>query len=1205
MGPMDNKNQTTVPPQSKSASKSEIKGNFTHLHLHTSYSMLDGAIRIPDLMKHCKKHGMSSVAMTDHGNMFGAIEFYKAAMKEGVKPIIGNEMYVAPGGRKGTREIEKLADGNNYHLVLLASNQTGYSNLIKLTSRSYTEGFYRKPRIDYDLLAEHSEGLICLTACLGGEVQRKLVLEKNDEAHNLAGKLQDIFGKDRFFLEIQNHNIPEEDVVARGNLEIARRSGMPLALTNDSHFLTREDHMAQDILLRINSKKSIDDDLPFAFTPDFYVKPPEEMAMLFPEIPEAYHNTARIAEMVDLNFEFGNPLLPKFDVPENHSLDSYLKELSIQGLKRRYNDNLTKEIQERFEFEYGVITKMDFSGYFLIVQDFINWAKNQGIPVGPGRGSAAGSIVAYALGITDIDPLKYDLLFERFLNPDRNEMPDIDIDFCTEGREEVINYAREKYGEDKVGMIVTYGTMAAKACLKDVARVLNIPFDEANQISKKFPDVLNISLDEALESSRELREYSEKGDIQRKLFAVARALEGNARQTGIHAAGVVVAPAPLEELVPLATVNPRAGGSGQRVIVTQYDKGALEDVGLVKMDFLGLRNLTVINNAIKNISKRLDVDLDMATIGLDDKKSYKLLHQGDVKGVFQLESSPGMREFVLRMKPTKFEEIIALIALFRPGPLQSGMADSYIMRKNGKERVVYAHKDLESILKDTYGVIVYQEQVMLISRVIGGFTPGESDALRKAMGKKILEKMEQMRVKFVDGAVAQNYNQKFAEDIYDKMAEFASYGFNKSHSAAYALIVYQTAYLKANYPTDYMCAVLDSEIEKTEKLVPYINACKEMGIKLLGPDINESGLNFTCIEDGVIRFGLGGVKNVGSQAVVSIVKEREELKKNKYDSFFDLMENVDLKQCNRRTLESLIHAGAFNSLNYTRKALIEGVELGIQHGQRTQKDKIAGQTSLFGDMGATGGEVEPIPRGEHVTEYTESDILKNEKDVLGFYFSGHPLARYERTLRKIKAVSIERLVQIKSGSKVEIAGVISEFSIRLTKAGKEMSRCVLEDMTGRLNCTVFPSSFEKIRGDLKNDAIVLLKGTLEKNEETGTPQLLVNGLTPINEETLDDKLEKSLHLKLNMTQMDKAVVSQLQTILRSSSGTLQVFFHLVPEQNDEPTAADTTNDNYRVIRAHDSFSVNLNQDMLSRLGSLNEITGIYLSVGDQYRRLPA
>jgi len=1168
------------------------KKKFTHLHLHTSYSLLDGAIRIPDLMKHVKSLGMDSVAMTDHGNMFGTVEFYKAAMKEGVKPIIGCEFYVSPGSRKEKQHLEKLADGNNYHLILLAQNTRGYANLIHLASRSYTEGFYRKPRIDYELLSEHSEGLICLTACLGGEVQRKVLTGRQDEAARLAGKLQEMFGPDRFFLEIQNHGLPEEMQVARGNLEIARKNNIKIALTNDSHFLRKEDQAAQDILLRINQKKTIEDPLQFAFNQEFYVKSPEEMALLFPELPDAMENTARIAEMIDLSFQFGNPLLPRFDVPPGETLESYMKALALEGLKKRYV-TLTPQIMERFEFEYMTIEKMDFAGYFLIVQDFINYAKKMKIPVGPGRGSAAGSIISYALGITDIDPLKYDLLFERFLNPDRKEMPDIDVDFCAVRREEVINYVQDKYGRDRVGQIITYGTMAAKACLKDVARVLNIPFDEANSISKKFPDVLNISIDEALKTSGDLREYSDKGDIQKKLFAVAKTLEGNSRHTGVHAAGVVIAPAPLEDIVPLATVASKTGEkNAERILVTQYDMTALSDVGLVKMDFLGLRNLTVLDNALQEIKKRHNLDIDLYTLPLDDAKTYKLLHKGDVKGVFQLESSSGMREFVIRLKPERFEDLIALIALFRPGPLQSGMAESYINRKKGTEKLEYPHRDLEEILKDTYGVIVYQEQVMLISRKIGGFTPGESDALRKAMGKKIKEKMAEMRIKFIAGARAKNYPEKFPEEIYDQMAKFAEYGFNKSHSTAYALIVYQTAYMKANYPTEYMKAVLDSEISKTEDLVPYINACREMGIKILGPDINLSDGTFKVMEDGVIRYGLYGIKNVGEQAVDSILETRKS--QGPFKSFFHFMENADLRLCNRRMIESLIHAGCFNSLGYTRKALIESLEMAILHAQKSQEDKQSGQASLFGMIEESRDVSEPIPRGANVGEYAEADILRFEKDVLGFYFSGHPLEKYERILKSIKAVPVAALPSRASGSQVEIAGVVSEYSFRPTKTNREMCRLVIEDMTGSVAAIVFPTALEKIKHLLIKDAPLLFKGTLEKKEETGTPQILVDGAQELSRENLEEKLEKSLHLKLDSNTLSNIVVDQLQTILKCFSGPLKVYFHLQASEEKE---------DYRIIRAHDSFNVQLSQDMLARLRKIKEIRGIFLSVGDQYRNV--
>ncbi len=1174
--------------------------SFTHLHLHTSYSLLDGAIRIPDLMNHVKALGMNSVAMTDHGNMFGAIEFYKAAVSGGVKPIIGCEFYVSPGKRTDKQHVEKLADGNNYHLIILAMNSAGYANLIRLASRSYTEGFYRKPRIDYEILEQFSEGLICLTACLGGEVQSRILHNRMSDAEKLAGRLKEIFGPDRFYLEIQNHGLPEEMTAARGNLEISKKLDIPLVLTNDSHFLRKEDQAAQDILLRINQKKTIDDPLQFSFNSEFYVKSPAEMALIFPEVESAFNNTLRIAEMIDLNFNFGNPLLPRFDVPPGDTLESYLRKLALEGLHRRYRE-ITPRIMDRFEFEYSTIVKMDFSGYFLIVQDFINYAKKMNIPVGPGRGSAAGSIISYALGITDIEPLAYDLLFERFLNPDRKEMPDIDVDFCAVRREEVINYVQDKYGRDRVGQIITYGTMAAKACLKDVARVLNIPFDEANQISKKFPDVLNISIQEAVDQSSELKEYSEKGPLQKKLFAVAKTLEGNSRHTGVHAAGVVIAPAPLEEIVPLATVAAKSGEKNSpRVLVTQYDMNALSEVGLVKMDFLGLRNLTVLDNAVREVEKRTGRHIDLLNLPMDDSSAYKLLQRGDVKGVFQLETSPGMREFVIQMKPERFEDLIALIALFRPGPLNSGMALSYLNRKKGKEKLVYPHPDLEEILRDTYGVIIYQEQVMQISRKIGGFTPGQSDALRKAMGKKIKEKMAEMRVKFLTGASEKNYPQKFAEDIYDQMARFAEYGFNKSHSAAYAMIVYRTAFMKANYPTDYMRAVLDSEIEKTEKLVPYINACREMGIKILGPDINASEMNFSFVKEGEIRFGLFAVKNVGSQAVATILEKRRE-QNGKFSSFFQFLEHVDLKLCNRRMLESLIFAGCFTGMNYTRKALIESLDLALQHAHKTQADRETGQNSLFGFMQEETSSMEPIPKGETVAEYNETDLLKNEKEVLGFYFSGHPLTKFDRILRNIKALPVQALPAKESGSKVEIAGIITDFSMRMTRKNKEMCRLTLEDMTGSVEGIVFPTALEACRPMIQKDHPVLVKGTLEKKEETGTPQLLIDSVKMLNRDLLEEKLEKSLHLKINSATMDKIVVDQLQTILKCFNGPLKVYFHLLQNTAVEKNSLNSVKPDYRIIRAHESFNVQLNQDLVQRLKNIREITGIFLSVGDQYR----
>ncbi|MCB1174713.1 MAG: DNA polymerase III subunit alpha [Leptospiraceae bacterium] len=1169
---------------------------FTHLHLHTSYSLLDGAIRIPELMRHVKANGMDAVAMTDHGNMFGAIEFYQAAIKEGVKPIIGCEFYVAPGDMREKRNMEaQIQDGGNYHLVLLAQNETGYRNLIKLASRSYTEGFYRKPRIDYNLLAENNAGLICLTACLGGEVQQHILRERHAEAARLAGHLSEVFGKDRFYLEIQKHGLKEEDVVARANLEIARQHNIPLVVTNDSHFLTQSDQQAQEILLRINQKKNINEELFFSFNEHFYVKNPAEMARLFPELPEAMHNTQKINEMVQLDFTFGNPLLPRFDVPEGYNLQSWLYKLAEEGLKRRYNE-ITPPIRQRFEFEYQVITSMDFPGYFLIVQDFINWAKQNGVPVGPGRGSAAGSIVAYALGITDIDPIRYGLLFERFLNPDRKEMPDIDVDFCAEKREEVIKYVRTKYGADKVGQIITYGRMAAKACLKDVARVLNIGFDEANSISKMFPDKLNIKIGEALETSSELRKYSESGDVQRQLFAVARKLEDNTRHTGIHAAGVVIAPQPLESLVPLATVAKKdENGKTERVPVCQYDMNALTNVGLVKMDFLGLRNLTIIENCLQGIQKRGAKRPDMAALPLDDPKTYQLLQRGDVSGVFQVESG-GMREFVIRMAPERFEEIIAVIALFRPGPLDAGMAESFINRKKGREKVVYPHPDLHDVLADTFGVIVYQEQIMQISRVIGGFTPGEADALRKAMGKKKEDQMAKMKEKFLAGARERGYDVNFANSYYDQMAEFAKYGFNKSHSAAYAFIVYQTAWLKANYPTDYMRAVLDAELGKIDQLVPYINTCREMGIEIMGPDINESEHRFTYIQEGVLRFGMGALKGVGAGAVEAILASRQNLAGGKFKSFFHFTEEVNLKEMNKRTLEALIHAGAFQSLGYTRKTLKASLEMAWSHGQKSQVDKESGQFNLFAGVQNSVSLNDPIPKKEDSLEYSQEELLQLEKEVMGFYFSGHPMDKYRRILEKVHVHTIQMLNQCKHKQNVELACLIQSYQIKLTRKNQEMGRLMLEDMTGSIEATLFPRDYVRNKEQLVSDQPMLIKATVERKDETNTISLLVQSMEPLTQDKLDEKQEKSLHVRFRGGAIQPDSIHKIKHIVQNHRGNLQLFFHLNAGNG-------TMQEQAMVIKAHDSFRVNYTEELRQHLGGIEQIESIYLTIGDRIARL--
>ena len=914
------------------------------------------------------------------------------------------------------------------------------------------------------------------------------------------------------------------------------------------------------------------------------------MQGLLPDLPRAFHNAKRIADMVELDFKFGNPLLPHFEVPEGEDLDSYLYKLAMEGLKKRYQ-TIGPEIQKRFDYEYETIRRMDFSGYFLIVQDFINFAKQRGIPTGPGRGSAAGSIISYALGITDIDPLRYGLLFERFLNPDRKEMPDIDVDFCTERREEVIQYVRDKYGISRVGQIITYGTLSARACLKDVARVLNIPFGEANSISRMFPEVLNISIDDALHSSQELKDYSQKGEVQKKLFQVACTLEGNVRHTGVHAAGIVIAPSPLEELLPMATVSPRTGlKREERVLVSQYDMQSLAEVGLVKMDFLGLRNLSVIHEATENIYKRKKEKVEFNNQEMEDPPTYKLIQSAQLSGIFQLESSPGMSELALRMKPNCFEDLIALIALFRPGPLQSGMADSYVNRKAGREKLRYAHPDLKEILENTYGVILYQEQVMQIAQKIGNLSPSEADGLRKAMGKKMKEKMEEMRKEFVEGAISQGYESRFARELYDQMYQFASYGFNKSHSAAYACIVYQTAYLKAHYPTDYMCAVLNSSIDKTERLVPYINACHSLGIKVLGPDINGSQTNFSVEEEKIIRFGLAGIKNVGSLAVGSLLKEREKQKDKHFHSFFHFIENMDLKLWNRRMLEALNHGGAFLSLGYKRKSLSEAMEIGLSHAQKLQGDRLSGQASLFATGDITEGEKDIVPRDENASEFPATEVLAMEREVLGFYLSGHPLEKYKRKLRNARVPTIEDLARLPGEKQVELAVVISDFSIRLTRSGAEMCRLSVEDMTGHCEAIILPAAFKKFRQELEKGALVFLHAMLERKEETGTPALLVHKLSKLDSELVAERQEKSLHIKLKQSPEKTQVIHQLKTILSASHGPLFVYFHLMNSRDQQIE---------QVIRAHESFRVGYSDELCERLSSIQSVCAVDLSIGDQ------
>ncbi|MCC5816338.1 MAG: DNA polymerase III subunit alpha [Leptospira sp.] len=1158
--------------------------DFAHLHLHTTYSMLDGAIRIPDLVKKVKASGMTSVAMTDHGNMYGAIEFYNQAKKEGIKPILGCEFYVTPSRNK-EEELEQIADGGAYHLILLVKNEIGYKNIIKLASRSFTEGFYRKARIDYDLLDKHSEGLVCLTACLAGEVNKKILEGKEDQSFQLAGKLNEMFRKEDFYLEIQNHGIPEQAIVARKVLEFSKRMGIKPILTNDSHFLNKDDQEAQNILLRIGMQKKIDDEMRLGFNSEFYVKTPEEMLKLFPNNLDAFYNTLEVRDKIDLNLEFGTPLLPDFPVPEGYNAQTFMEKLVEEGLLKRYG-TITPEIRKRADFELETIRNMKFAGYFLIVQDYINFAKRTGIPVGPGRGSAAGSIVAYAIGITDVEPLRYNLLFERFLNPDRIEMPDIDTDFCQDRREEVINYIRQKYGEDRVGQIITFGSLAAKAALKDVARVFNLSFQESNEMTKAFPKGLGITLDDAVLKSPDLKNIINKNEGNQKIFQIAHKLEGNYRQPGRHAAGVVISPFPLEEVVPLATVAEK--DKSTRSIVTQYDKNMLELVGLIKMDILGLKNLTTIRYCLDLIKKEKNIEIDIDNLPLDDKATYSLLRRADTRGIFQLESS-GITDLVAKAQVETFEEIVALIALYRPGPMGAGLLDEYLNRKSGKSPVTYAHPDLEQALKETYGIIVYQEQVMSISRIMGGFTAGESDGLRKVMAKKKVKDIPYYKEKFINGAKEKGINPKIAQDLFDLMEKFAEYGFNKSHSVAYAIITYQTAYLKANFPTEYMAAVLATTSGKASDLVKYINNARDMGIAILSPDVNESDVNFSISGEKRIRFGLASVKGVGDLAGKDIAKKRKE--HGNFKSLEEFVKNLDMRLCNKKVMESMIASGALDSFGYTRKCLTESLESIVSYAVKEQEMRNEGQFSLFGDAVSQAMSLN-LPKEAEEWEFDR--ILKQEKELTGLYFSGHPLDKYKDQLRQLKFTKIENLENIKSKTNVEIIGIVAKKEVKLTKKNAEFVNLTLEDETGEIECVAFPKSYQQFKEFLHEDKALFIKGMLEKvevGESESRGQIMINHVEELTAARLEQRMEKSVHIKIDLSkhpQMD--TIKKLNDILGSSKGSSSVYFHLMGDGAPK-----------RVIKAHEHYSIEPTSELLATILQILGTSSVFYTVGEELR----
>lgn len=1033
--------------------------DYVPLHLHTEYSLLDGALKIKELAALASQYRMPAVAITDHGNLFGAVEFYKKISAAGIKPVIGCEVYVAPNSR-----LEKERTGSpeaSYHFILLAKDDIGYKNLVALVSKAYTDGFYYKPRIDKELLKQHNSGLIGLTSCLKGEVPSHLQRGLTDKAKKIALEYKEMLGQENFYFEIQNNDLPEQNIINKKLVELAKELQIGIVATNDCHYLKKTDAKAHDILICIQTGKTVNDVNRLKFSSDgFYFKSPDEMKNFFKEIPEAILNTRAIAEKCNLDFRLGANLLPKYNLESGASPDSYLEEKARAGLLEKFASNPSEIYVERLKKELEIIRKMGYSSYFLIVWDFIRHAREKGIPVGPGRGSAAGSLVSYCLDITSLDPLKYSLLFERFLNPERISMPDIDVDFCKNRREEVISYVAEKYGQEHVAQIITFGTMAAKAAIRDVGRALDMPYAEVDKIAKLVPNTLNITIDDALLLEPQLQSLYDTNPKIKELLDIAKRLEGLCRHASTHAAGVVISPKPLTDYAPLYK-NPTDGS-----ITTQFDMTSVESIGLLKFDFLGLKTLTVLEKAL-NYMKANGVDLLLNNISLEDKKTYDLLSSGQTTGIFQLESA-GMREILIKMHPNRFEDLIALVALYRPGPIGSGMIDDFIKRKRGQTPVKYELPQLKEILDETYGVILYQEQVMRIANKLANFTLGQADILRKAMGKKKPEEMEKLKETFIKGAVENKISEKKATRLFDLMALFAEYGFNKSHSAAYAYLAYYTAYLKAHYPVEFMAANLSADMDNTDKIVHLISECRKMSINVLPPDINQSGQEFKII-DNSIRFGLAAVKGVGDAAIESILVSRE--KSGSFSSIEDFYSKIDTRKVNKKVIESLIKAGAFDSLGITRAGAMLFAH-NILNGSRSLS--LLGQQNIFGEEA----------REQLTKEWDEAEIQSNEKEALGFYITSHPLSKYRGRLSNLNIKSTSELENIPDRSEVQVAGVISHIKKILKKGTLDtIAYLTVEDEDGHVEAIVFSDLFKNFADILKKDSILVIKGTIDRTEK--------------------------------------------------------------------------------------------------------------------------
>ncbi len=1130
------------------------KAEFVHLHNHSEYSMLDGIIRFTDkdgkqpsqLLRNLARDGAKGMAMTDHGNMYGAIDFYAQCRKVGLNPIVGCEVYFSKGKRTDRGHSQK----ENCHLTLLARNFEGYQNLMQLSTKAFLEGYYYDPRIDRELLAQHAKGLVVLSGCLKGEIAQTALRGDLEECAKLAVSYRDALDPDCFYLEMMDHGMPEQREVIKALQEVSRRTGIPLVATNDCHFPEKGDAEAQDARVCIATGRRLEDRDRLAFASrEYYYKSPEEMTKLFSYAPEACANTVKIAQMCHLEIPMGQMLLPEFKVPGGGDQSDYLKELCVQGLRQRFGGEIPAEHQQRLDYELGVIKRMGFCGYFLIVWDFIKYARTQGIPVGPGRGSGAGALVAYALRITNLDPIKHGLLFERFLNPDRRSMPDLDIDFADTGREQVITYVRNKYGADNVAQIVTFGSMAAKSVVRDVGRVLGMPLAEVDRLAKLIPSAPGTMLYDAIQSTPELAEAGKDPRVKR-LLDLSLKLEGIKRHIGVHAAGTVITKEPVVRYTPLAR-------GSRETIITQYEGNILPELGLLKVDFLGLRTLSIIDNAIKAIRSRGRPDFDIDLIPTDDAKTFDLLRAGKGLGVFQLDSQ-GIRDLMVRVKPSEFTDIVALIALYRPGPMKAGMLDMFVNRKHGREKVKYDNPLMEPILKDTYGCMLYQEQIMEISKRLANFTPGEADGLRKAMSKKVPEALAQERDRFVKGCAVNKINPKIANKVYEQMEKFAGYGFNKSHSAAYGLVAYQTAFLKANYPLEFVSALATSEIghsavgaaDKENKLVTYLADARAAGIVILPPDVQKSGARFTIEDPNSIRFGLTAVKNVGDGAAETILQARAQ---GPFRSLDDFCARVDLRAVNKKVIESLIKAGAMDCVapglgaGAARGRLLASAESSADRQQRVQADLSRGQGQLFseGELPAA-----PAPAGVPEAVLHEHDILAFEKEVLGFYFSGHPLLGVKEFLR---AAASHEIVGLKGGDStpVRLAGMIVQVKRMVTKKdGRQYAKCQFEDLSGEITLLIFPKRYAEGLGErLKVGAIVAVEGKLSlrgDGDEAATPEVQVQDILPL--ETAASRHARRLRLAYDPAILSDSALEDLRAVLERQSGPCPVSLeHDTPE----------------------------------------------------------